>query len=949
MAISLLQKARALTLLLCISCSTQAALNLAAPLPIGPQVKVGKLPNGLSYYIQQNSRPEKRVELRLVLKVGSLMEDDDQQGLAHFTEHMAFNGSRHFKKHELISYLQSIGVKFGADLNAYTSFDETVYILPIPTDKKENLETGFQVLEDWAQGVQMNGADIDKERDIILEEARLGKGAGDRMNKVLWPELFQGSKYAERLPIGKEEILKNFSHEALRRFYADWYRPDLMAVVVVGDVEPAQAEQMIQTHFAHLQNPAQERRRDYAKLPTRKDSKGLVITDPEATSNVLFIRYPIQAKTPNASIGDYRQGIVKSLYSAILGQRLQDLAQQAAPPFLGAGSSLGMLATGYESYTSVAVPAAGGVGAALTALVQENERARQFGFSAAELERSKKNRLRNMEKAYSERDKSNSANYAAEYLRHFLQQESIPGIANEYAYVSELLPGITLEEINQYARRATPSATRKLVVYMGSSKSEQAPPSGPQLLELVETAEQAPLTVRKEDQIATSLMEQPPKAGHIIAETQNQQLGTTELTLSNGLRVILKPTDFKNDEVLLSATRFGGQSLFGQADLYNAHYVNGVVWSMGLDRFTPSEIPKILAGKSAHLQTSSDTYTESIWGSAGSADLEALLQLLYLRLAPPRRDEALFKAYISKSRDATKNGMASPQAIFADALQATLYQQHPRLIHNARPEDFSQIDLERSMAIFSERFSSAHGLTFVLVGSFEPEKIKPLIASYLASLPTGELATHYRDLGIRPVTGVVKQEVRSGSEQKSQVALIFTGPAAYSRAENTRFHALLEVLNLRITDELREKLTLIYGGGMHGGLERVPYGHYQIAASLPCGPENVEKVIAATLAEIQKIKDNGPQSSDLDKVKQNWQKEHQIAMRTNAYWRDYLHSASLYGDDPADILSVEQRLAAITPAELQDAARRYFNLENYLQTVLYPKDRPLTAAVAAQR
>ncbi len=348
-------------LLLTFSWIAHGALNLEEKLPINPQLKVGKLANGLTYYIQQNAKPEHRVELRLVVKAGSILEDDDQQGLAHFIEHMAFDGSRHFKKHELISYLQSIGVKFGADLSAYTSFDETVYILPIPSDKKENLETGFQVLEDWAQGVTFKDDAIDQERAVVLEEARLGKGANDRMMRALLPAVFNGSKYAERLPIGKEEILKDFPHEVIRRFYADWYRPDLMAVIVVGDIDPEQAEKSIRAHFTLLTNPVRERARDYAAIPPRAESAGLLITDPEATANVVLIRYPVLRAKPEATIADYREKMIKNLYTAMLEQRLQELTQQAAPPFLGASSAIGPIAPGYEEFSSTVLLSGTGV------------------------------------------------------------------------------------------------------------------------------------------------------------------------------------------------------------------------------------------------------------------------------------------------------------------------------------------------------------------------------------------------------------------------------------------------------------------------------------------------------------------------------------------------------------------------------------------------------------
>lgn len=932
-----MQRVFSFVFLLALSWSAQAAITLSDPVPVGPQVKIGKLANGLTYYIQKNTKPEQRVELRLVVKAGSILEDDDQQGLAHFTEHMAFNGSRHFKKHELISYLQSIGVKFGADLNAYTGFDETVYILPIPTDKKDNLETGFLVLEDWAQGISMNDADIDKERDIILEEARLGKGATDRMNKLVLPEVFNGSKYAERLPIGKEDIIKNFKYEAIRRFYADWYRPDLMAVVVIGDVDPVQAEKMIVAHFSGLQNPAKERVRDYAKIPDRPESKSLVVTDKEATNNVVLIRYPVRTSAQEKTMADYRQNMIKRLVANMMAQRLQELTLQATPPFLGASNSLGMIVRGYESYSSYAVLGRGGVEPAIRAVVQENEKARQYGFSTEELERAKKMQLRNVESAYNERDKTNSVTYAAEYIRHFLMQETIPGIVNEFAYFNELLPGIILAEVNDYVRRSIPVATQKLVVYMGSDKTEVPAPTESALLQLVNAAEKMPVVMNEQKKVAASLMERPVKPGSIVSEKPNKELDLLELELSNGVKVILKTTDFKNDQVLISATRFGGQSLYGDKDNFNARYANAVVWNMGLKTFSPTDIPKVLAGKAANLQTSSGFYTESFSGNAGTADVEALFQLLYLRMTSPRKDEELFKAFVSKSQDATKNTMANPESIFNDTLISTLFNDHPRLVHTAKPEDFSKIDLDRSMTIFNERFSSAKGLTFIIVGSFDVDKMKPLITSYLANLPTSELPVKYKDLGLHAVSGVIKKEVRVGSEQKSRVSITFNGDARYSKEENLRFHAMIEVMNLRITDILREKMALIYGGGMSGALSRTPTQTYRIGVMLPCGPDNVDKVIAAMFAEIEKMKIEGPLPSDLNKVKQNWLKERQTQMRTNGYWLGNLQDSVLYGTDMAEMLSYEKRLEDVTVYDVKEAAKLYFNTNNYVQLVMYPE------------
>ncbi len=933
---SWLRKVGVCVLLLACACSASGAEDLNAVLPVNPQLKVGKLDNGLTYYIQQNAKPEKHVELRLVVKAGSVLEDDDQQGLAHFTEHMAFDGTRHFEKHDLISYLQSLGVKFGADLNAYTSFDETVYILPIPTDNPANLETGFDVLEDWAQGVTMADDAIDQERNVVLEEARLGKGADDRMMRKLLPEVFNGSRYAQRLPIGKEKLLKTFPHSAIRRFYADWYRPDLEAVFVIGDIDPEQAEKMVRAHFGQLRNPAQARPRTYADIPTRTRTSAVVVTDKEATMDVVRVRYPIHKYPPEKTLGDYRKDIIRDLFLSMLGQRLLELSQQENPPFVMGDSGVEPLAPGYRSFVSTAVLGRRGAGPALQALVRENERARKYGFNEGELEQARKSMQRSYETAYRERDKSESASYAAEYIRNFLVQEPIPGIENEYAYATHMLPQITLDEINAYAREVIPERGAKLVIYMGSSRKKGGVPTRAQLLQIAAKAEAEPVTPWADNKVASGLMAEPPKAGSIVSEQENKALGTVDLTLSNGVRVILKPTEFKNDQVMLTATRFGGSSLVGLSDLYSARYSSSVVYAMGLGPFTPVDLSKVLAGKSAFLLAGGDAFTDSINGASSTEDIEALFQQIYMRMQPPRKDEALFRAWVSKAQDMAKDAMSDPDAVFGDMVQTTLYNNHPRLMHIPRPEDFARVDVDRAMAIFHDRYGSAKGLTFVIVGSFDVAKIKPLIATYLASLPAGDIPLQYKDLGIRPVTGVVKKEMHIGMEPKSRVLLAFTGQAAWSRAEELRFQLMIDVLNIRIMDVLREKQSLIYTGGMRGSLERVPYANYRINAVLPCAPQNVDKVVSAMFAEIESIKKDGPHPEELAKVKQAWVEEHNIAMRTNGMWLGALREAALYGTDPAAFLTDATVVNGIKAHDIQAAASRYLNTGNYLQAVLYP-------------
>ena len=920
---------------LCVSSLAHAALQLDAPIPVGPQVKVGKLANGLTYYIQRNARPERKLELRLVVKAGSILEDEDQRGLAHFVEHMAFNGTTNFRKHELVSYLQSIGVGFGADLNAYTSFDETVYILPIPTDKPQNVTKAFQVLEDWAHGVRFDDDAIDKERGIILEEARLGKGASDRMGQQIYPRLFNGSKYAERLPIGREDVLRNFKPDALRRFYRDWYRPDLMAVVVVGDVDPAKAEKLVKQHFARLKNPANPRPREYAEIPARTTTEALVVTDPEANGNGVLIRYPVQPVRELGTIGAYRDELVQSLFGAMLSQRLAELSQLPDAPYMGASSSLGKLTPRYHAYNASAALGPRGALPAIAALVQENERARQHGFGEQELERAKKNLMRTYEQAWNERAKSDSGSYAAEYIRNFLQDEAIPGIDTEYTYVQELVPGISLDEMNAYARRTIPADSGKLVLYTGVDKPDA--PTGEQLLTAVADAARTPVAPHDEKLVAARLMERPAQPGKITAEEHDKALGLTRLTLSNGVKVILKPTDFRNDQVMLSAARPGGQSLFPDQDILNARFSNAIVASMGTKDFSPVDMRKILAGKAAGVTVGLGSYTDVIAGASGATDIETMLQLLWLKFDKVRRDEDLFHAYIDKQAEVARNQASLPGRYFNDALAAALYNGHPRAPRTLEAEEYAKIDLDRSIDIFRQRFSSAKDMTFILVGSFDEQAIRPLLASYLGTLPTPDLPVAYRDVGLRPVTGVVKREVRSGSEPKSTISLNFTGPAVFSDAEQLRLSALIEVTNLRIIEVLREKMAMIYGGGASGTLSKIPYGNYSIGVNLPTGPENVDKVIAATFAEIARLQEKGPDADELEKVKTGWIQNHRRSLRENGYWVANLQSSLTEGTDPKSILDVERQVQALTADDVKAAARRYFDTKNYVQVVLNPE------------
>ncbi|MES2759941.1 MAG: insulinase family protein [Pseudomonadota bacterium] len=929
-----------IAVLLVFSGSANAAVDLKEPIRFEQDLKVGKLANGLTYYIKRNARPEKQLELQLVVKAGSIVEDDDQQGLAHFVEHMAFNGSANFKKNELISYLQSIGVKFGADLNARTGYDETVYRLLVPTSKQEHVDKGFLVLSDWAQGLTLDADAIDAERGVILEEARLRNSAAFRMSRSLSTNWFFGigeSRYAKRVPIGLEEIIKHAPPEALRRFYKDWYRPDLMAVVVVGDIDPAAAQKMIETHFGRMLMPANPRPRTYIKMTPHRSTDAKIATDGEASSSSLNIRYPLAERPSRRTLGDYRALQVRNLFNVMLNRRLQQLTQLPEPPFLRAQTSYDAMGKGYQAYAVEATLGKGGATPAIAALTQESARAREFGFSQSELDTAKKSILRNVELQYAERDKVNSSALVGAYVASFINDEVSPGVEDQYRFTRELLPEISLADIQQHARSALPANAPRMLTFKGMDKPGAPAPSKRELLSALAAADGAPVTAREEKVFAGSLLEAPPKGGAITAETQDAAVGITRLTLSNGVKVILKKTDFRNEQVIMRAARFGGATLYQPEDDINGRLSSAIVSTMGWGTHSPAALQNILAGKSMGLTIGMGEYTDHVSGGAAPTDLETLLQAIYLRFTSVRRDEDLFKSFINKQLEVSRDAMARPDRVMADAIRTTLYNKHPRVPGMPSQEALKNITLDRSIALFKERFSSAKDMTFIFVGNFDPVTFKPLLATYLGSLPTDDIAVGFKDLGIRPVTGVVKKEVLRGKHDQSVISLNFTGPATYSNAERIRFRAMLDIATLRLTAVLREQKSLLYSFNLNGSLSHVPYGHYQVAATMPTAPDKVDRLLAALFAEIDALKTRGPDASELQKVQQTSLQSSQRALKDNGAWAAMLEGALLTGTDPADRLAQDSRIGELTVDDIKAAAQLYFNTGNYVQVVMNPE------------
>ena len=907
-------------------------------LPKDPSLATGKLANGLTYYIRNNHKPDKKVELRLVVNAGSILEEDNQQGLAHFMEHMNFNGTKNFEKNDLVSYLQSIGVQFGADLNAYTSFDQTVFILPIPLDKETNLEKGFQILEDWAHSANLTDQDIDDERGVVLEESRLGKGAEDRMMRKYFPKLTEGTKYAERLPIGKDDILKKFKYQSLKDFYADWYRPDLQAVVVVGDIDTATAKKMIYDHFDHLKNPSPEKRRKYETVKPRSEPDAMVVTDKEATNTMLAIMYPYVKKKESVTVTDYRADIVRNAALDIINHRLNDLAQGENPPYPFAAAGFDDLIHGFESLSFYSSFSKSGPDSALNAIAGEILKLKKFGVNAPELEIVKKELMAGMEKEYNERQTTDSKALADECIRNFTDKEPIPGIANEYDYYKTYLPTITITEVNSMIKTWL-NSKNVFTLITGPDRPEVILPSSKDLKEMSDAAFAQAITNGQAAKVATSLMENKPTPGKVVKTEKEESLGATTYTLSNGVKVTIKPTDFKSDEIMLTGVKKGGTNNYNLEDKNNVHFATEVVESMGLGDFTPTALEKTLAGKNVSVKLSISEINDQVKASSNVKDFETMLQLLYLNLNSPRRDEGLFKAFKTKQNTSLEFMTSNPRFAFFDTTVKILYDNNPlgRMVI-PKPSDIEKINMDRVIEIYRDEFGTADGYHFFMVGNVKEEAAIPMIEMYLGSLRTIHREPGFKDNGVRPTSGNHDFTFHKGKEAQAFIFEAFTGQAPYSEDFAMRVQGLAEVLNIKVIEDLREKMGGIYTGGFNAAVARDPYQRFSMSLTLPCGPENVEKLISAADYEIDSLRNQGPDPKDLDKVKSQWREKHITNMKENGYWSDKLESILFWGMDKDRVLYYDAYLDKLTPEDLKETAKKVFSGDNKFISILKPEE-----------
>jgi zinc protease len=910
-------------------------LALDRTLPVDPAVKTGRLPNGLRYFIRENKRPAGRVAMRLAVDAAAIQEDPDQRGLAHFLEHMAFNGSENFKPGELVSFLESIGARFGPHVNASTSFDETIYMLEIPTDRAGYVDRGMLVLRDFAAGISLLPAEVEKERGVVLEEWRGRLGAGSRLTDKQLPVIFQGSRYAERLPIGLPEVLKSAPRERLLAFYQKWYRTDRMAVVVVGDIPVAEAETLITKHFAPIPAATGAVTNVDTSVPAHQETLINMSTDPEAQGWSVSVDFKHKADQ-DETVRGYRKSLAEGLLAQMFNLRLRDIARRPGAPFIGAQAGSTGIGRSLELFELEAVVPEGKITEGLGALMTEAKRVQQFGFSADELNRAKAALLASYERAFKERETSESASYANEYVRHFLQKEPIPGMEFEYKIAATYLPTITADEISALAKELITEENR-VVLGVAPEKKDVPPPSVETMRAAINRAGTAPVERWAEATAGRELVEKPPAPGKVASRREVPAIGATVLTLSNGVEVWLKPTDFKNDQVMFSAYAPGGTSLANEKDFKSASLATAMVGVGGMGGLNPVDLSKLLSGKLANAQPGVADYQQLINGTSTPKDLETALQLNYLASTAPNMTPDVLELLKRRLAPSLQNRDQNPRAVFGDKVEQVNTSNH----YSSAPltlSDVPNLSLEAMRSFYNARFGNAADFTYFFVGAFTEGEITPLLEKWLASLPsTGKRTAAARDMGVKFPAAVVKEDVRKGKEPASQTLLSFFADPGFDEFEMHRLRAATSVLSIRLREILREELGGTYG--VSAGFSNSPplKGYGSVGIQFGSSPDNVDKLVAATLKEIERLKVEGPSADDLSKVKELERRDLETNAKQNAYWLGSMQTVHMYGWDPAGIARRDQRTERLTQDNIKQMFQKYFPTDRYTLVTLRPE------------
>ena len=914
-----------------------ASVTLEQQIPLDPVITAGRLPNGLRYFIRTTKRPEKRAELRLVVDVGSIVEENDQLGLAHFVEHMAFNGTKHFPKQEIVTFLESLGMRFGPSVNASTNFDETIYMLQVPTEKLDVLDRSFLILEDWAHAQTFDPVEIDKERGVIKEEWRIRRGAGARMQDKQLPVLLKGSRYAERIPIGTTEVIDNFRHERLTQFYKDWYRPDLMSVIAVGDFDPAVVEKMIRSHFEPIQPSKPAKGRPSYPVPDHPGTLYAIATDPEMPTASISVYSKFTARDPK-TVGAYREELVERLFASMLGGRFSELAQKPDAPFVGAGGGRSLFLGDKAVSTLSAAVKGDAIDRTLDVLFTEAERVARFGFTPGELERVKANIMTSLDRALTEKDNATAGAIANELVRHVTSEEPVPGIAYEHALYKRFLPAITLDEVNALAKTWVPDGNRVITVSAPQKPDFKVPTEAQLAAVMTGAVARKDITAYVDTVDAAPLLDPLPSPRPVVKTAANEAFGITEWQLANGVKVVLKPTDFREDEILFRGSSYGGSSLAPDAEYVPASSASAVLSAGGLGRLSAVELRKKMTGKTASATASIGPYEETIAGSASKKDLETLFQLIHLRFTQPRADPQAFSVMQSTMKSALGQQRSNPAFLFSEALSSALRGDHPR----TKPitvETLAQLNLDKSLAFYKERFADAGDFTFVFVGSFDPATMKPLVERYLGSLPSTGRKETWKDNGIRYTTGVTEKRVDKGLEPQSRAAIYFTGPFEHTQEQRIAIRAMSEVLQSRLQEALREDLGGTYGVTTSASYGQIPVAEYAVSINFSCAPERTTELVTAAMAQVEALKAAGPTEKEINDTREKLTRDLETNSKQNGYWVTQLSLGYQTGETLDSLFALPELYRKIDPKMIHDAAKRYLNPANRVTVTLFPEKK----------
>lgn len=902
------------------------------PIPTDPNVRIGKLDNGLTYYIRHNELPEKRADFYIAQKVGSILEDDNQRGLAHFLEHMCFNGTNNFPGKTLTQYLESIGVKFGENLNAYTSIDETVYnISNVPVIRDGIVDSCLLILHDWADDLTLDPKEIDSERGVIHEEWRTSTGAQMRMLERMMPIMYPDSKYAYRLPIGTMEVVDNFPYQALRDYYEKWYRPDQQGIVVVGDIDVDKVEAKIKEMFSPIKMPENAATREYFPVSDNKEPLIAIDKDKEQTVPMIYLFYKHDA-IPNEQKNNMDYLVVnymKSMIENMLNARLNELRQSANPPFIQAQAGDGeyLLSKTKYAFAGMLFSKEDGIDTALASMLREIERMHKYGFTASEYARAKADYLRMLESAYNERNKTKNDSYVNEYVRHFIDNEPIPGIEAEYAIMNQIVPNIPVEAINSLIPAMVTDSNMVVSIFC-PEKEGMKYPTKEEILSVINKVKAENITAYEDKVSDEPLMAEKPQGGKII-KSENGPFGSTILTLSNGVRVILKPTDFKADEITMKAFSPGGSSLFPNDEKVNVSSLNAVAGIGGLGNFSNVDLEKVLAGKKAQVSTSVGENTEGLNGNCSPKDFETLMQLVYLSFTAPRMDNDAFTSYKNRMKASLANQEANPMVALQDTLRKALYMNHPRTFR-MKADLVDQIDYAKIMDMYKDRFKDASDFTFIFVGNIKPEEVEPMIETYLGSLPSINRKETFRDNKIYMRQGEYKNIFSKQLETpKATVLVINNGKCAYTPKNQIMMSMLSQILDIMYTESVREKEGGTYGVSAYGSISKYPKEEAVLQIYFDTDPEKRAKMTEIILNELNQFAKEGPSAENLSKVKEFMLKKHKENVKENGYWVNVLDE---YFWDQTDMnTGYDEMVNSITAKDLQEFTKALLDQNNRVE------------------